>query len=48
MGVIFVDDLVGICTGVYLARQGTISEIVACALGGTFAALVVTRVCIKR
>lgn len=48
MGVIFVDDLVGIGTGVYLARQGTIPEIIACALGGTFAALVVTRIYKKR
>jgi hypothetical protein len=41
MGVIFVDDLVGIGTAVYLARQGTIPEIVACALGGAFAGLIV-------
>lgn len=42
-GLIFVDECVGIGTGVFLARWGTLPDIVAVALGGALAAWVVLR-----
>ncbi len=42
-GLIFTDELATIGIGVYLARSGTVAEIVACAAGGAVAAWVVLR-----
>jgi len=39
-GVIFVDEMLAISVGVWLARSGTLAEIVACALGGATASVV--------
>ena len=36
-GLIFIDECVSIGFGIRLARQGTIADVVACALGGAAA-----------
>jgi hypothetical protein len=43
-GVIFLDELAGIFIGMWLARNGTLYEAIACALGGTMAATISVRV----
>jgi len=40
---VFIDELLGIGTGIYLARYGTAIDVMACAIGGTLAALVIMR-----
>ena len=40
---IFCDDFIGIATGVWLARSGGLSDIVAVAFGGSAAAFVLMR-----
>ncbi|MEN6335908.1 MAG: hypothetical protein ABFE01_16770 [Phycisphaerales bacterium] len=43
-GLIFVDECVGIGTGVFLARWGTWTDMLAVAAGGAIAAWVVLRI----
>lgn len=38
-GLIFVDECVSIGFGIWLARQGVVADVVACALGGAAAPL---------
>lgn len=42
-GLIFIEEICMILTGMWLARSGTISDAVSCALGGVFAAYLVMR-----
>jgi hypothetical protein len=43
-GVIFAEEALGICVGVWLARSGGLADIMAVAAGGTVAAAVAVRV----
>jgi len=47
-GLVFADEAVGIGTGVWLARNGGIWEIVAVAAGGTLAATLAVRLFRRR
>ena len=43
IGIVFADEVLGIGTGMYLARNGTWLEAIVCALGGTAAVWIVMR-----
>jgi len=43
VGVVVMDEFLGIATGMYLARQGTWLEAAACAMGGAVAAWIMLR-----
>lgn len=43
VSVVMLDELLGIATGMYLARQGSWFEAIACALGGAVAAWIMLR-----
>jgi hypothetical protein len=43
VGIVVLDEFLGIATGMYLARSGSWFEAAACALGGAIAALFMLR-----
>jgi hypothetical protein len=43
-GLVFVDEVIALELGIYLARNGSHLEAVACAMGGTLAAYIMVRI----